>query len=128
MDSAQALHQFWSSFGGDGVDEQSYGDPRARADLGIGDQYIAYKVAQGGFEADVALSASLYDHTTSWDAVTKKADQIYKAIGRGGTKVYADNGQLWIKRGTPFSRRADSGSADWRRIYINITVEFQISE
>lgn len=128
MDSAQALHQFWSGFGWDAVDEQISVDPKTMEDLEIGDQYIAYEVAKGEFDADVALSASLYDHTTSWDAVTKKADQIYKAIGRGGTKVYADNGQLWIKRGTPFSRRADSGSADWRRIYINITVDFQISE
>lgn len=128
MDSAQALHQFWSSFGWDAVDEQISVDPKTMEELEIGDQYIAYEVVKGEFDSDVALTASLYEHSTSWDTVTKKADQIYKAIGRGGMKVNADGGQLWIKRGSPFSQRADSGNADWRRIYINITVEFQISE
>jgi hypothetical protein len=128
MDAAQALHSFWSSFGLKAVDERSAYDQSTLDALGIGSNYISYEVAIGEFDQPVALTASLWDRSTSWSTVEQQAKEIYSAIGRGGVKINYDGGQVWITRGNPFSMRADSGSIDMKRIYLNITAEFQTAD
>ena len=128
MDKAQALHTFWSGFGLKAVDERLADDQKTLDDLDVGDNYISYEVSTGSFDEPIALSASIWDRSTSWETVTHEADEIASYIGRGGVKVSFDGGQIWITRGQPFASRADSGSIDMKRIYLNITAEFQTAD
>lgn len=125
MDKAQAIHTFWSSFTWDAIDEQSAYDTGTMEDLGIPDRYITYEVQTGSLGNPVMLSASLWHRSFSWETITKKADEIAAYIGYGGRILAVDGGKLWVKLGQPFAQRmpAESGY-DWRRIALNIEVDF----
>ena len=125
MDKAQALHSFWSSFSWDAIDEQSAYDTKTMEDFGSPDRYITYEVATGSLGEPVALSASLWLHSTSWAVISQKADEIAAYIGYGGRMIPVDNGYLWIKLGNPFAQRMpDESERDFRRILLNISVDF----
>lgn len=125
MDKAQAIHSFWSSFGWPAIDEQSAYDERIFEELGIGNQYITYEVVTSSFGEPVALTASLWCRSTSWEEISQKADEIAEYIGMGGRTIKIDDGALWIKPGTPFAQRvAVDQDYSMRRIYLNISAEF----
>lgn len=121
MDKAQALHQFWSSFGLEAIDELSAYDETAE----IPDRYITYEVATANFGDAVALTASLWYRSTSWAEISQKADEIAAYIGYGGKVLPVDGGYIWIQLGHPFAQRMYVDENDSiRRIYINITADF----
>lgn len=121
MDKAQALHNFWSSFNLTAYDESTVPTGADAPDF----PYITYNVVSDSFGTEVAAYASLWYKSSSWAAITAKADEISAAIGMGGKLVHFDGGALWIKRGTPFAQRMADGNDDTiRRIYINITLEY----
>lgn len=121
MDKAQALHEFWSSFGIKAFDELSAYDKN----MSLPDRYITYEVQTANFESPVGLTASLWYHSTSWAEISQKADQIAAYIGYGGKLLPVDGGYIWIKLGSPFARRMSVEDDDSiRRIYINIAVEY----
>ena len=125
MNKEQALHAFWSSFGWDALDEQSAYDEVVMRDIGNPDRYITYEVATGNFGDPVTLTASLWHRSTSFEAVTLKANEIAEYIGYGGCTIAVDGGYLWIKLSTPFSRRMpDENNQDMRRLYLTISVDF----
>lgn len=125
MDKAQAIHAFWASYGWDAIDELSAYDEATMEALGIGDKYISYEVSTSNFGEPVALTASLWDRSTSWEEITQKADQIAADIGYGGKVLPIDGGYLWIKLGTPFAQRMSvDQNYDMRRITLNISVDF----
>lgn len=121
MDKAQALHSFWSSFGLAAYDESS---------VPTGDDvpsfpYITYSVSTDNFGNDVGLSGSLWYRSTSWAAISQKAEEIEKALYDMTSPIKIDGGFLWLKRGSPFAQRMSDPNDDMiRRIYINITAEF----
>lgn len=117
MTKEQAYHAFWSSFGWKAYDENTVPDdaPLPR---------ITYNFAVAEFGEAVALSASVWDRSTSWSLVTKKAGDIYSRIGLGGTIIPFDGGYIWIKRGQPFFQRVSDENDSIRRIYINVEVEY----
>lgn len=118
MDKAQAIHSFWSGFGLPAYDENSV--PKT-AQM----PYITYNVAIGSIGAPVMLHSSLWYYSTSWTAISQKADQIAAAIGYGHELVKLDDGYLYITKGTPFAQRmSDPADSNIRRIYINLAVEF----
>lgn len=123
-DSAQALHDFWSSFGWTAYDTSTV----PSEDLHPVMPRITYDVATSEFESEIALSASLWSRSMKWDEVSQKADEIYNAIGLGGIIVPYSTGKLWIKRGSPFSQRMPDPDDTIRRIYINVIVEFFTSK
>ena len=120
MDSAQALQEFWSSFGWKAYDSttvpsKDYNPPLPR---------ITYDVVFGEFESPVIMTASLWDRGYSWEAISKKADDIYEYIGLGGRLLNYDDGKIWIKRGNPFAQRMSDEDDTVRRIYLNIDAEY----
>ena len=117
MDSIQALHSFWSSFGLKAYDESTMSPT-------VAFPYLTYNVVKGSFNEPIAMSASLWYKDTSWADITKKAHEIEVAIGRRGKAVPYDDGVLWVKRGTPFSQRMGDEDDTIRRIYINIEAEY----
>ena len=124
-DKAQALHDFWSSFGCLAIDEQSAYDEGVMEEWGNPNKYITYEAATGSLGDSIPLTASLWHRSTSWATVEAMVKTISKAIGLGGKVINIDGGKLWILRREPFSRRmSDEDKNDMRRIIINITAEY----
>lgn len=125
MNKAQALHSFWSSFDIPAIDEQSAYDEGTLELLGIPSRYITYEVGTSNIGEPVALTASIWDKSTSWAFVQEKADEIAAYIGYGGRVIAIDGGYLWIKLGQPFAQRmSEDENYDMRRIFLNISAEF----
>lgn len=121
MDKAQALQAFWSSFGLTAFDENSAYDET----IELPANYITYEIQTTNILNSVDLSASLWYTSTSWKAITEKADEIAAYIGYGGRVIKISGGYIWIKLGTPFAQRmAVEQDDNKRRIYLSISVDF----
>lgn len=119
MDKWQALQAFWSGYGIPAYDENSVYSGANSPEM----PYITYEAATGSIDSDVLLTASIWYKSTSWAAISQKADEISRDIGMGGKIIPYENGALWVKRGQPFSQRM-SENDKVRRMYLNIQVEF----
>jgi hypothetical protein len=117
MDKTQAINQFWNSFTWKAYDETDVPTTLTMP-------YITYGVSLDGFNHPVAMSASLWNRSTSWKDITLKADEIESTIGLGGAKVNYDGGQVWIKKGSPFAQHMADPDATIRRIVLNIEIEY----
>lgn len=118
MDKAQAINYFWNSFGLPAYDENTVPHnaqmPR-----------ITYNVATGDLFDVVSLYASIWYRSTSWQAITQKANEIERRLGEhGGEVIDLDDGKLWIVKGSPFMQRMSDPDDSIRRIYINVMAEF----
>lgn len=122
MNSAQALHAFWSGFNVHAYDETTVPDEKDIAAPKW--PRITYSVAKGEFEDPVMLTASLWDYGKSWQAVSLLSDEIYESIGYGGKLLETDSGKIWLKRGTPFAQRMSDENDNVRRIYLNVEAEY----
>ncbi len=119
MDKAQALHNFWSSFGLPAYDALTVPDDAQMP-------YITYEVATDSLGNSVFLTASIWYNNLSWKDVTEKSEQIAKAIYDlypSGIKI--NDGRLYISKGSPFAiRMNDDTDKMIRRIVLNIVAEF----
>lgn len=120
MDSAQALHQFWSSFSWKAYDESTVPSEEFNPEI----PRITYEVAESEIGYPITLTASLWDRTFSWASISQKANEIFSRIGQGGILVPYDGGAIWISRASPFSQRMTDEDDAVRRIIINISAEF----
>lgn len=120
MTKEQALTKFWESFGLTAYDENSVPSGENKPTY----PYITYNVVTGSFGSDLALTASLWYKSSSWEAITTKADEISRAIGLGGVILTYDDGAIWIKRGDSFAQRMNDPNDSIRRIYLNIIAEY----
>ena len=127
MNKAEAFHRFWSSFGVTAWDANTVPDEETMRDMGL-DPFprLIYTFSVGYWEdGNILQSASLFYRSTSWEAITDKAEEIGRAIGMGGVILRYDGGAVWVKRGTPFYQRmADPEDEMIRRIYFNLATEF----
>lgn len=117
MDKAQALHRFWSMFGIPAYDENTVPE-------GSNLPYITYQGILADISYTGAVNASIWYHSLSWEAITKKAKQIGDAIGWGGMTIPYNNGLLWIKRGMPYAQRMSDPDPMIRRILLTIEIDF----
>lgn len=120
MDSAQALHNFWSSFSWKAYDATTV--PAEDFEPSI--QRVTYEVATGEIDYPILLTASLWDKSFSWATISQKAKEIFNRIGKGGVLLPYDGGAIWITRGSPFSQRFADEDDTIRRILINVNAEF----
>lgn len=121
MDKSQAVFNFWSGFGLPVYDESTVPTGSERPPM----PYLTYTTVTSRLDNVVLMYANLWYHSTSWAEISKKAEQIAKAIGPGGMAIPLDNGYVYICQGTPFAQRmADPNDSDIRRIYINIQAEY----
>ena len=72
MTKEQALTKFWESFGLTAYDENSVPSGENKPTY----PYITYNVVTGSFGSNLALTASLWYKSSSWEAITNKADEI----------------------------------------------------
>lgn len=118
MDKAQALHQFWSSFGVDAYDENSVPDNAILP-------YITYNVATDSLGNVVSLHADLWDKSTSWRKVTQLSEEIAQKIKQHNDyTIKFDGGYIYLCGGTPFAQRVGDPEKDIKRIYINVQAEY----
>lgn len=119
MNKVQALNQFWQDASGlTAYDETSVPDD---AQL----PYMTYETAIDEFNHEVAVTASLWYRSTSWQAITLKEMEIADYIGRGGRMVAYTGGAFWIKKANPWAQRLSEPNDDMvRRIVLNASIEF----
>lgn len=118
MNKAQAIDAFWKSFGIPAYEVTTVNDERTS------DFYITYEVVTDSLDHAVPMSASIWHkNTTSWEAISLKAEQISDALVQVKS-IPLDTGFLYITRGQPFAQRVADEDDSIRRIYINIMAEF----
>ena len=119
MDKYQAIDKFWNSFTWPAYDESTVPDnaPIPR---------ITYSVVTDSLGEPVMIPASLWDKSTSWAAISQKAEEIAQAIVTMNPPAIAiDNGRIYITKGSPFAQRMQEPSDDLiRRIYLNVDAEY----
>ena len=117
MDKVQALTSFWNSFGLKAYDVSSVPDNAVMP-------YMTFEVATDSFGNEVAITNSLWYNSTSWAAISQKAEEISSAVGMCGKTLRYDDGGMWIKRATPFAQRLSTDSDTIKRIVLNFSIEF----
>lgn len=119
MDKYQALNAFWNSFGWKAYDENTVPDDAAMP-------RITYSVVTDSLGTPVMIPASLWDRSSSWETISKKAEQIGRTIEEMyPPAIEISDGRLYITKGSPFSQRMQEASDDMiRRVYLNIDAEF----
>ena len=118
MDKAQALHNFWSGFGLPAYDENTVPEDAAMP-------RITYSVSTDSIDNRLLLSGSLWYHSTSWEDISKKAEEIAQAlVTMNPPAIEIDNGRLYLCKGSPFAQRMEDPDDSIRRIYINLEAEF----
>lgn len=119
MDKYQAIDSFWNSFSWKAYDEGTVPEdaqmPR-----------ITYSVVTDSLGNPVMIPASLWDRSTSWETISKKVDEIARALTFGDPPaIKIDEGRLYLTKGSPFAQRMQEPSDDMiRRIYLNVDAEF----
>ena len=121
LDKWQAQHNFWSGFKIPAYDERSVPDDATMP-------YITYQAVGGAMGEQGSVSASLWYRSNSWDAISKKADEIIKAIYDDvRPAIPIDNGYIKIRipDTTYFAQRMDEpGDKEVRRIILTLEIEF----
>ena len=121
MTKAEAIQQFWASFGLRAYD--AYTVPTG--EHAPEPPYITYTVQTDSLGAILTLTGSLWYRSSSWKDISDKADEIAEYIGYGYKKIEVDGGYLWITKGQPFAQRMSEPEDDMiRRIYIMLNAEF----
>lgn len=117
MDKSQAIHEFWSGFDLMAYDENAVPDDATMP-------YITYSVATDSLDYIVSLTGSLWYRSTSWEDISKKADEVSNAL-QNGLNLKLDEGYAYLYRGTPFAQRLGDENDDMiKRIYFNVNCEF----
>ena len=117
MDKWQALQSFFNSFDLTAYDESSVPENAQFP-------YITYTAAIDGYDSPVVISCDLWYQSTSWAAISQKAEQISNYLGSGGVMLLITGGGLWITRGSPFAQRVNEESDAIKHIYIVLMCEF----
>lgn len=119
MTKAQAIHNFWSSFGLTAYDETTVPDNAPFP-------YITYSVETDSFDNTVMANAILWYRTYSWKDISEKAEDIARAIVKmNPPTIKIDGGRLYISKGVPFSQRKKEENDDTiRGIILNVNFEF----
>jgi len=116
MDKAQATQKFWESFGLPAYDENTVPDGAALP-------YITYQVKTASIDEPVYPSASIWYKSRSWEAISKKADEIAEAIRQMPT-IKIDGGRMFVTTGAPFAQRMSDEDDSIRRILLQVNIEF----
>ena len=124
MDKWQAIQKFWGSFGLPAYDENSvpeYITDENGNEVKVEPPYITYSAQTASFEAPILLTASIWYRSQSWEAISKKADEIALNSHK---LIKLDDGYLFITQGSPFAQRMNDTDETIKRIYINLMCEF----
>ena len=117
MTKAQAIYNFWSSFGIPAYEENSVPD---EAQL----PYITYEYISDSFGSELLLTASIWERSNSWVSINSKAETIAQRLA-GGVSLPCEDGGVILWRGTPFAQSmTDDSDKEVKRILLQIRAEF----
>lgn len=117
-DKWQALNAFWNSFTIPAYDENSVPD-------GTPMPYITYGGATDSWDYPVPIIASIWYRSTSWTAISQKAEEIAKAIAENGYYITPiEGGYMAIWKNNVFAQRMTDPDDSVRRILLSVTVEY----
>lgn len=117
-DKWQALNTFWNSFSIPAYDENTVPDDAQMP-------YITYGGATDSWDYEVPMTASIWYRTTSWSAISQKAEEVAKAIGEHGYYITPiDKGFMVIRKNNVFAQRMNDPDDSVRRILLSIMVEY----
>lgn len=122
-DKFAAIQEFWSSFDWLAYDENSVpsGDNKPPSN------YITYSLSYDTFNHPVSMVVNVWTRSTSWGSALRKFAEIEKVIG-AGKYIECDGGAVLIRFGSPIMNRLGDDNDDMiRRLLINITAEYVIS-
>lgn len=118
MDKWQAQHEFWNSFGVPAYEEHSVPDkaPFPR---------ITYEAAMSTFENLVAITASIWTRSTSWETADTLSNTIEGRIKEMGCpEIVGGRYRVFIGQ-TTFAQKMDDPNDDQiKRIVLNVTFEY----
>lgn len=87
--------------------------------------YLTYDASYGNFESgSVPVTVNMWFHTACVDIPDAAALELSGAVGFGGVRIRCDNGCIWLKRGTPFSRTMPTDDPNLKLCYVNLVAEF----
>jgi len=116
-DKWQAIDDFFNSFELTAYDERGVPESAKMP-------YITYNAPVANFDQPTVFQASIWYRSSSWREVSKKADEIAKAL-RGFKIVPVDGGYLYMTEGSPFAQRMASESDTMvKRMYVLVNAEF----
>ena len=126
MTKAAAINEFWNSFGLKAFEENTLLDVDENGqEIKPEFPYITYQLVTDDLGNEIQMSASVYYRRDDWVAPNAKAEEISKAISRGGVFLDCDGGKIWLKRGTPFAQNMGDDTDNLiKRKYLSITAEF----
>lgn len=119
-DKAQAIQTFWSGFGLPAYDERTVPDDAVMP-------YITYDFKADSIGDFVTLNASLWYKSPSWEAISKKAEEIAQAIvTMRPPSIQIDTGRLYITKARPFAQRfpAENEEDLIRRVTLTVYAEY----
>lgn len=118
QDKAQALYNFWSSFGIPAYDTNAVPDEAVMP-------YITYDTATDSVGTDIPLNASAWYRDTSWASISQLADTVASKIGYSYYIASINGGYMIVKRNSVFAQRMSDPTDDSvRRILFSVLVEF----
>lgn len=86
--------------------------------------YLTYENAADYFDNRLSITVQMFFHTESEAVPNAKAEELKKALGRGGTYIHYTGGAIYIAPGTPFCLAlADEDNTFKRRIF-NLDIEY----
>lgn len=120
VDRYEAQYGFWSSFGVPAYERNSVPD---YDDLAF--PYITYEAAATPFEGEVAISASIWTRSTSWQRADALADAVETRLKKGGEVLRYDEGIVWVTAGNPLAQNMGDPDDDAiKRKLISVQLHF----
>lgn len=89
--------------------------------------YITYELVMGSWgDIEANMPVNVWYRTDSESLPNAKVRELSKAIGLGGVTLPCDGGNIWLKRGSPWSQAVTVEGEDEhiKRRYVNVNIEF----
>lgn len=119
MTEAEALYQFFNSFGMNGYPSTSDLHDAVYPWLTYENTYDL------PFSEPVGIAVNLWYHTESEAEPNKKVKEIAERVGQGGIQIHYDEGTILVRAGRPFAIAVnDQNDASVKGRQINLTLEY----
>ena len=117
MTKAQAIYNFWASFGIPAYEETSVPDDAVLP-------YITYEFISDSIGSELLLTASIWERSNSWVAINARAEAVAQKLA-GSYSIQCDGGGVILWKGTPFAQRlTDDSDREVKRILLQVRAEF----
>lgn len=111
---AKGLWQYWNSF-----DIPAYPETAVPDDASL--PYITYDIVSPNWSGEAFFSARVWYEDTSFDAITKKVDEISEDIGEG-KRIVIDGGFMFLFKEDNFAQIEQMDEDGVKCAYLQMTL------